>query len=214
MISKFLVRNIAPISDFFSGGVAGESVLVRKYKPKNRYCKRTKLSEAAFLAILSSYIDGFNATDTHSLLINTKGVDVTISRQAVEAIYLRLGNYLWDKFVKAKMRVLYEKYELDDECESFEHFIVYYLDMMRQAIEGDVDYKSYRKDGIEIGSMGAVKLLQDRSIKFNGLPAKTFHCHFAYASFIATMKHQAQSTRFSLDDVKIMMVNELIREPI
>jgi hypothetical protein len=188
--------------------------LVRTYKPKNRYCHRTKLSEREFLAIFHGYSSGLTATDTHKLISGTAELNVSISRQAVEGIFLRLGSFLWENFVRAKMEVLYQEHDLEAECESFDHFVVYYLDMMRQAIEGEIDYKEYRKDGIEIGSMGAVKRLYERSQKFNGLPAKTFHCHFAYASFIDTMEAEIEKGRFTMEEVKIMLLSEFEKNPL
>ena len=188
--------------------------MVRTYKPKNRYCKKTKLSERAFLSIYHSYIDGLSASQAHRLICKTDELDVKVSRQAVEGIYLRLGKYLWVNFVRPKIEKLYVEYGLADECESASHFIVYYLDMMRQAIEGEIDYKAYRKDGIEIGNMETVLHLIERSKKFNGLPYKTFHLHFAYVSFIETMKSEITHERFSMDDVKIMLLHEFTKHPI
>lgn len=188
--------------------------MVRRYKPKNRFCRRTKLSEKEFLAIFHGYIDGLSATETHKLIVGATEFGALLSRQAVEGIYLRIGSYLWEQFVRKKMQTLYAEYELANECDSFTHFVAYYLDMMRQAIDGDVDYVEYRKDGIEIGNMGTVKLLHERSRKFNGLPAKTFHYHFAYASFMDTMFSEIEAGRFTLDDMKIMLLGEFEKNPL
>lgn len=188
--------------------------MVRKYKPKNRYCRRTKLSEREFLAIFHGYIDGLSATETHKLIVGTTELGTLLSRQAVEGIYLRLGSYLWEQFVRKKMQTLYDEYELAEECESFAHFIAYYLDMMKQAIDGNIDYIEYRKDGIEIGNMGTVKLLYERSQKFSGLPAKTFHYHFAYVSFMDTMCSEIDAGRLTLEEVKIMLLGEFENTPL
>ncbi len=188
--------------------------MVRKYKPKNRYCKNTKLSEKVFLSIFHEYIYGRNATETHLLIEEGVDLGVKVSRQAVEGIYLRLGKYLWDNFVRPKIEKLYLDYDLAAECESSADFIVYYLDMMRQAIDGEINYKEYRKDGIEIGSMETVERLLARSKVFNGIPAKTFHFHFAYVSFIDTMEGEVKKGRFSMDDVLIMLLNEFKKKPI
>ncbi len=166
------------------------------------------------MAIFHGYFSGLTATDTHKLITSTEELSVSMSRQAVEGIYLRLGSFLWENFVRAKMETLYQEYNLEAEYESFDHFVVYYLDMMRQAIEGNIDYKEYRKDGIEIGSMGTVKRLYERSRKFNGHPAKTFHCHFAYVSFIDTMEVEIEKGRFTMEEVKIMLLDELEKNPL
>lgn len=182
--------------------------MVRTYKPKNKYCRNTKLSERVFLSIFFGYMEGKSAKETHALLKANEEFRPACSRQAVEGIYLRLGKYLWDNFVFPKLERLYAVYELSDECPSVAHLIAYYLDMLRQAIEGEVDYKAYRQDNIEIGNMGTVKKLIDRSKAFNGLPAKTFHYHFAYASFIDTMQLEVRNGRFTMDDVLTMLLFE------
>lgn len=189
-------------------------ILVRVYKPKNKYCKHTKLSERRFISIFYGYMEGKSAKETHSLIKVNDELELVCSRQAIEGVYLRLGNYLWGNFVFPKLENLYAEYELSDECPTVAHLVAYYLDMMRQAIEGEIDYQAYRQDNIEIGNMGTVEKLRKRSKTFNGLPAKTFHYHFAYVSFIDTMEMEVKSRRFTMDDVYIMLLAEFIKNPL
>lgn len=188
--------------------------MVRTYKPKNRYCRRTKLSEQSFLAIFFSYMDGDAATEAHHAINKMNSVELSCSRQAIEGVYLKLGKYLWEHFVYPKLEAKYLEYDLKGECPSVGHLIAYYLDMMRQAIEGEIDYSAYREDGIEIGSLETITKLRARSQAFNGLPAKTFHHHFAYVSFISTMEADAAQKGYSMDDVYVMLLQQFEKKPL
>ena len=167
-----------------------------------------------FINTLNAKLQGKSVKETHELLKANDDLESACSRQAVEGMYLRLGNYLWVNFVCPKLEKLYAEYELSDECPTVAHLVAYYLDMMRQAIEGEIDYQAYRQDNIEIGNMGTVKKLRRRSKAFNGLPAKTFHYHFAYVSFIDTMEMEVKSGRFTMDDVYTMLLAELVKNPL
>src|SRR5687767_2077659 len=63
---------------------------------KNRYCRRTKLSEKEFLSILSGYCMGLTATEAAKA---RTAIEKPASRQTVERIFLQLGNYLYRKHV-------------------------------------------------------------------------------------------------------------------
>lgn len=140
--------------------------------------------------------------------------DMKCSRQAVEVIYLRLGRYLWEYFVQPKLSAKYKEYALQNDCPSVENLIAYYLDMMRQAIEGRIDYHAYRQDQIEIGSLETVTRLHARSKAFNGLPTKTFHYHFAYVSFITTMEDEAKQRGYGIEDIYAMLLLQFEQEPL
>ena len=187
--------------------------MVRRYHQKNRYCRRTKLSTETFIAIFHCYMEGRTASEAYAI-ISTSDLSETCSRQAVEGFYLKLGDYLWENFVFPKLAKIYEDYELSGECPSVAHLVAYYLDMMRKAIEAEIDYNFFREDGIEIGNMGTVKKLAERARAFKGLPAKTFNFHFAYVSFVDTMEEEVKKGRFSMDDVYIMLLNELEKNPL
>jgi len=64
---------------------------------KNRYCRKTKLSEAQFLSILICYSSGMTASQASKPYDEKKP---PASRQTIERVYLELGLYLHRKLVR------------------------------------------------------------------------------------------------------------------
>jgi len=166
------------------------------------------------VAIFYGYMEGASGSGLHSRLMKDRDEGLHCSRQAVEGMYLRFGEYLWKNFVYEKLASSYSEANVTEDCPTVSHLVVYYLDVVRQAIEGELNYSAFRAEGVEFGSMETVQKLILRSKSFSGLPAKTFHFHFAYVSFIETMENVVEKGRFSMDDVYIMLLSEFEKNPI
>jgi hypothetical protein len=146
---------------------------------KNRYCRRTKLSEKEFLSILSAYCAGLTATEAAKA---NAAVEKPASRQTVERIFLQLGNYLYERYVRTIFVELAKRNpeRLSDVDES-ERIV---LDRLWDAMRGDLDYAYFRNVKLPFpGGDELLLVLKRRWAAFNGFTRDKFPAHLAYAVY-------------------------------
>lgn len=147
---------------------------------KNRYCRRTKLSEKEFLHILSCFCVGLTATEAHAL---SADCNVKISRQTIAKKYLDLGIYFYKKWAKPALikmlRTVKANASLSDEYLETAMLEVLWLDM-----RGELDYAEYRKKHARYpGPPELIEALKKRWKTLNGFQKDTRKSHLGIACF-------------------------------
>jgi hypothetical protein len=151
--------------------VAGRFALQDNTAMKNRYCRRTKISEEAFTLLLTNFCVGATVSDT-AVLFQYR--HMKLSRQSIEKKYQELGNYYYRKHVLPSYLKRLKKrnptvVRSDDEWEQW------WLDILWKLMRGELDYAAFRRDGLPYpGPETFVKYLQDRWRRTNGFPRETF----------------------------------------
>lgn len=146
---------------------------------KNRYCRRTKLSEKEFLSILSSYCTGLTATEAAKA---SAAREKPASRQTVERIFLHLGGYLYRKYVSPIFVELAKRNpERFGDVNESERIV---LDRLWEAMRGELDYEYFRSNKLPFpGGDDLLLVLKHRRNSFSGLTRDKFPAHLGYAMY-------------------------------
>ena len=164
--------------------------MVRTYKPKNRFCRKTKLSEPVFLAMLRLYAKGGSINETVQVLgrwCRMSG-EKPVSRQAINGLFLKFGKRLWEisGFPFFRDRSVMGKYlykdrvpepsELDD-VELTRNFVYKLTDMryIRHELKAHgIEDMAYKSTGIFADRPKFFETLVSLSKQAKGLPPDTF----------------------------------------
>lgn len=147
---------------------------------KNRYCRRTKLSEEEFMRLIVYFCRGWPATTAHSQCAD---MGVKISRQTIEKKFLEFGDYFYRKFTRPQFLQLYKDCNPgierpDDEWEQ------QWLDEIWHNMRGTLDYAAFRRDNMPYtGHDTLIRTLQGRWQLFNGFARENFRSHLGFATF-------------------------------
>ncbi|HZF28334.1 MAG TPA: hypothetical protein VE907_04410 [Gammaproteobacteria bacterium] len=182
---------------------------------KNRYCRRTKLSEAEFLDIVVSFSNGKTASETYRYMA---AEGRRVSRQTIEKKFLELGDYIYRKRILPVFFRLHERHPESSVEEIQKHF----LEQLWEGMRGTLDYNAFRAQGhpipggdvlVEIVRGSAplradddivVGMLRFRWRRFNGFPRAKFKSHLGSAFHLACgiqFSHVRECFRL-IDDLK------------
>ena len=164
--------------------------MVRTYKPKNRFCRKTKLSEPVFLAMLRLYARRTSVNETVKILARWSRMsgEKPVSRQAINGMFLKFGKRLWEisGFPFFRDRSVMGKYlykdrvpapsELDD-VELTRNFVYTLTDMryIRHELKAyGIEDMAYKSAGIFADRPKFFDTLVSLSKQAKGLPPDTF----------------------------------------
>lgn len=147
---------------------------------KNRFWRKTKLSEAEFAAIVECWCGGMTATESTDVL-EARGMKV--SRQSVEKKFLELGDYFYRKFMlPVSLRHVREAHPdvrlSDAKIEGIE------LSGFWGELTGKVVHSEFRNLGVPYPNQDIVNVLRERWRKFSGLSMNTFRSHVGFAALM------------------------------
>lgn len=173
---------------------------------KNRFCRRTKLSEPEFIHIVVAFSSGMTAVQACAFI---KTQDCKVSRQTVENKFLELGNYLYRKLTRpASLRTMRETNPgidiSDDEIEREA------LQAVWDRLRGTLDYASYREgEFVYPGPDRLIETLQERWRRFNGFQKGKLKSHVGFAAYHSQPVFHASVERMSGHLLMMLMEDPL-----
>ena len=196
--------------------------MVRSYKPKNRYCRRTKITEPVFLAILRIYARGHSVNDAVKVLERwcRRSSENTVSRQAINGFFLKFGKRLWEisgypffRDRKAMIRYLYnervpEPSELSEieDARAYIYANIDIRDMRKVLAELSIEDSVHRLQGIFDRRPRLFERMVNLSKAAKGLPPDTF----GYELTRALVLHDAEYVSdFARRDAEIKLYEGL-----
>lgn len=191
----------------------------KKWIPKNRYCRRSKLDEEEFDYLLNLYFSeifyGFTREVCSEEFLRGCYLDRPsynakhFSRQAIFVYFKRIGQYIWDNFVVIDNPVLAEPFVLDELLDLI-HGKIDSITIHKEAYDSLYKYPLYINTDNLIRSL-LFYLLSQRSKNTRGLNKKTFYLEFSRVYFIYVATKESRKELPSIYSSLEFMWRDLLR---